>query len=1012
MKKIIIFISMFLILISIAGGYTIDGDSVYYENEYARLEITPHTKTYAFQPVTYAITDNTGVGGDLCYAMIFNERLKWYPDNVFDELEHDGRFVYWGRKTWQASETKQITLDFGVITKSQKYDVAAVAPKTGKSCLQAWQNNEDRYFRVMLDPWVNESLNTCRNVTILGTNIETLYNYTVYIEMDSAVNFSRDSALVVNQPCDEGGEIVKFEIPSINYSLDTVSIFAKTPIINSSGLEWSVYYNGTIDDASDPRNTWDNRTSLDNTPDHEYKIVYHFNNTDPNTEVYNSVGGISGILETGDNWVYNGCIAGSCYDFDGAESGDTRLTHIYPNNPTQINHNLTIAVWIKHPATAAQRVIISNYGGTAANYNGLNFDPGGSLRYFQRGVAAQQNWITDFQWDDDAWHFVCVVSNESDTDDVDIYVDGDKQTFSASGLHQTNGIESANYNYSIGEYANNKGANFDGLIDELIIVNRSMSAEWCNYTMQLQNNQSGYVSLDPVQFLPDNPPVIDANCSDLSDYHDIDYSCNANATDADADSLTWYVNDTRYNITSENNNMSLFFDPDVDDYNMGNCNNVSYNVTDGINWDSASFIHCIDNQIPVLFNNSLSPATPYTNYSITGYCGANDGETDNLTYNYTIFRNDSNFSHGIAYTITNIDGNGAGGFTITHNRTFEPNYSVNVSHTFGIDNSELCEQLYEGTGKALIYDLNFDQKNGVGFIPLNKGHGCHYNAFESLQFVGKDGDGGIPYDTWQWDWTNDGSYDDSGKIVSHIYSTPQAYTIKLRQGSDTFGVYEGADLPILINDYYNPLAKHENITLECQACDGNNCSLKTNSSIQVMNSLPVFGENIPDFVSNVNYTGNISDADGDIMNITNNCSILNITIDNENGTFTIYTDNITILISCYLNLTDDDNITTSNTFTMSPPVSAPSGKFDQFSMKLFVCDAEDTSDSIVISGFSFILIMLCFIFNSSSSLPKFPHIIVGFITAFFSLYIADCFFLAVSLFVLVGIYTMKKGLEK
>jgi PKD repeat protein len=49
----------------------------------------------------------------------------------------------------------------------------------------------------------------------------------------------------------------------------------------------------------------------------------------------------------------------------------------------------------------------------------------------------------------------------------------------------------------------------------------------------------------------------------------------------------------------------------------------------------------------------------------------------------------------------------------------------------------------------------------------------------AFQFVDLRG-GSVTYTNWEWDFTSNGSFDDTGESVSHTYATPGSYDVTLR----------------------------------------------------------------------------------------------------------------------------------------------------------------------------------------------------------------------------------------
>ncbi|APH38454.1 type IV pilin N-terminal domain-containing protein [Methanohalophilus halophilus] len=124
---------------------------------------------------------------------------------------------------------------------------------------------------------------------------------------------------------------------------------------------------------------------------------------------------------------------------------------------------------------------------------------------------------------------------------------------------------------------------------------------------------------------------------------------------------------------------------------------------------------------------------------------------------------------------------------------------INTSSQFNydIDEDNVPSKLVHTASSLVIYDAygsigdSGDSGNG-GSGPQNQPPVASFSYSPSLTPMGQsitfdasasyDPDGSIT--SYEWDWTNDGSYDATGVTATHSYSTPGSYDVKLRVADD------------------------------------------------------------------------------------------------------------------------------------------------------------------------------------------------------------------------------------
>ena len=126
---------------------------------------------------------------------------------------------------------------------------------------------------------------------------------------------------------------------------------------------------------------------------------------------------------------------------------------------------------------------------------------------------------------------------------------------------------------------------------------------------------------------------------------------------------------------------------------------------------------------------------------------------------------------------------------------------INTSSRFDITNETISSKLVHTASRLVIYDAygSIGDNSGAGGNGGNGGSGPHnqppvasFSYSPSLPAMGQsitfdaiassDPDGSIT--NYEWDWTNDGSYDDTGVSETHSYSSPGSYDVKLRVTDD------------------------------------------------------------------------------------------------------------------------------------------------------------------------------------------------------------------------------------
>lgn len=194
----------------------------------------------------------------------------------------------------------------------------------------------------------------------------------------------------------------------------------------------------------------------------------------------------------GARWTPNGRIGGA-YQFAGASRGRNyiRVSHSPSLGSMQRTRQLTLALWIKPRAFAHMwPSLLSTGGGQMPHERGgyeltLNSQADNDIcflsdRYWIITQNAMGKWINNHV---DEWIHVAVVI-DAENENADFFVNGQKTgdltwdtRFPGSAKHCNFDVQDDLLIGGIGQQPSNGRSSYDGLMDELMIFNRALSAE-------------------------------------------------------------------------------------------------------------------------------------------------------------------------------------------------------------------------------------------------------------------------------------------------------------------------------------------------------------------------------------------------------------------------------------------------------------------------------------------------------------------------------------------------------
>ncbi|MBU1974220.1 MAG: LamG domain-containing protein, partial [Nanoarchaeota archaeon] len=404
------------------------------------------------------------------------------------------------------------------------------------------------------------------------------------------------------------------------------------------------------------------------------------------------------------------------YDGKGAYEFSTADETIYlatNNFPTIGTGNYTIMAWVKTSGnpTGGYQCIFS-ITTLAGNYDpGFYIGGGDKLRIYDNGNIDSN---AGFSINDDNWHHVAFVREGTDSNQLKFYLDGDPI---GSATHSASILSATSLTIGWDLYA---GEDFEGTIDEFMLLNSSLSAE---QILALYNNRSDLIVSQEtnvgdswsVQITPNDREgdgtTLTSNSLVVQDYVDATdpsitvlsptegswYYPTVNLTYTVSDNVAvdscWYSLDGGANTTLSgcaNTSVSLGRGP----------HNITFYVNDTTNNQDASSLISFDvNSLPTvdsLILNTTNPATNDTNQNLTVYNTTSDADSDSVKviYNWLV--------NGTSQLLFNVP------FEVSADSFNATDYS-----SFGVDPSTILgSPVYNPTGGhdgRGAYQFNGDQ---------------------------------------------------------------------------------------------------------------------------------------------------------------------------------------------------------------------------------------------------------------------------------------------------------------
>src|SRR3989338_605703 len=200
-----------------------------------------------------------------------------------------------------------------------------------------------------------------------------------------------------------------------------------------------------------------------NTANSSVVLLMHLDNSSLDSSAYGNNGVANGPNCTG----VTGHVNNAC-SFDGI---DDFINVSYSGSVDWTGNNITVAAWINTPTTTKSYGMIVTTGGGVNDGYELRFNAAtGKPEFLVTGTTSPDRASSDMVLDSSTWYHLVGTYNGSV---ISLYINGalDKSVDASGKFIQTNRTVLIGRRYDSSSY------NFNGTIDEVVIYNRSLSAE-------------------------------------------------------------------------------------------------------------------------------------------------------------------------------------------------------------------------------------------------------------------------------------------------------------------------------------------------------------------------------------------------------------------------------------------------------------------------------------------------------------------------------------------------------
>jgi hypothetical protein len=323
--------------------------------------------------------------------------------------------------------------------------------------------------------WANSSFDRCKNITISNAGSSTLSNY------PALINVSYDSDMLSNYQdlrfydtyCNNDGSTLDFEIE--NYTSSNANVWVRIPSLPATGTTISVYYknNTVVGSGENKVGVWTNN----------YVSVLHFSETSDNYTDSSSFNNNANTVSVTTR-LSVGKI-GFAPTFVNTSSNSVSIpTHASLNLP----NTGTVEFWIQRSDGYAR--LQAGVLRQTAYYFHPNADNTYRVRLYY-GASSYSDTASSVMSDTN-WHHMVLTWNSSQpvNQRTNIYVDG---VLNKTGDVGGNIYASGQPVY-IGSYYGTAARYLNGIVDEVHLVNTTLSSDWINQDYNMVVNQNTYVT--------------------------------------------------------------------------------------------------------------------------------------------------------------------------------------------------------------------------------------------------------------------------------------------------------------------------------------------------------------------------------------------------------------------------------------------------------------------------------------------------------------------------------------
>lgn len=403
--------------------------------------------------------------------------------------------------TAQATATKFFTgSDIGFDPNQEdihSFTLASLAPATGPTIIpnspptavnDSYRVDQGGTLSTLGGQWFDNAWASRQEIEINNSNSSSaIIDEPLLVVLDGA-NFDYSLAQSAGQDLrfvDASGTLLDFEIESWN-SGGQSTVWVKAPPIDAgtSARIWMYYDNASAVDAQNSGDVWGD----------DYLAVYHLGNdlldstSNNNNPLSSSVSASSGQI-------------GESSAFNGSTSFINLGTNASIDNIFEQGGSLSAWVNLDSYGASGFGRIFDKADGVVASDSGwsLSIDSPDGRLIFEHGFDGQFG-----RWRAPAgaislssWHQITLTYAGTPNDDPRLFVDGVEITLTETRTPSGNSISDAGLDLAIGNHLPDANRGFDGLIDEVRIVDRVLTQD--EIVVQFQNASAGFTNLSPTE---------------------------------------------------------------------------------------------------------------------------------------------------------------------------------------------------------------------------------------------------------------------------------------------------------------------------------------------------------------------------------------------------------------------------------------------------------------------------------------------------------------------------------